>query len=625
MLGLLVAIIILSKYNETVRERQVDEIEKYQSEYGAIGMMLHAAHLRAITLYEMTTLDDPFERDEVYLKFQTHGEMMMKARDQLVTSNITEEEKHIWSDIRNILNRGYASQYDVIRLINLEKNDEAMEKIRLLVSPTQEQLQQKLKALLGVKQKQLNQAKANAKKMDTTINVSIYLLGLASVLLAIMTIVNTRKTAKTESALAAQASKLRLLYEVASQPYASYDEQIDSTLRVGCQLFSLEIGKLCQIDAEQETNTINNVVLPEKSQSVLKKDMVLSLERTFCSIPYSENQPLLLHNIASSEYKSYPCYEFANLGSYIAMPIYVFGKKYGTINFSSFKAKLRPYLESDKELLYLIGKFVTMVLETKHSQQMLIDKIAADDANKAKSRFLSSMSHELRTPLNAIIGYSELLREDNVIQDDSVLNDIVRINKSGLHLLHLVNNILDLSKIESGKMNIDNEKFRLDDLLATVVDISGHLVSENNNNLTIENRLNAESLFLDRQKIKQILLNLISNAAKFTNNGEISICCEKVLNTQGQEHLSIKVKDTGSGIGHKEQGGIFKEFVQANGGQALKHNGTGLGLSICKKFCELMGGTIELISQIGKGSEFHVLVPLKQGGESQDPLIKAAS
>jgi len=624
VLLLLIAIIILSKYNEAVRERQVAEIEKYQSEYGAIGRMVHSSHLRAITLYEMTSLDDPFERDEAYLRFQKHGENMMKARDQLVHSNITEEEIRIWDDVRNTLNKGYAEQYDVVGLI--EQNDiaEATKKIRAVVSPTRDHLQENLNALLAVKLGQLNQAKSDTRSVDHAIDVSIYLIGLACVMLAFMTIVNTRKTSKTESALAAQAGKMRLLYEAASQPHTSFDDQIEATLKVGCELFSLEIGKLCEIDPQQNTNTINNVILPENSNSILKKDMVLPLERTFCSITYSENRPLLLDNIAISEYKTYPCYEFANLGSYIATPIYVFGKKYGTINFSSFKAKSKPYTESDKELLYLIGKFASVIIETKHSQQMLIDKIAADDANKAKSRFLSSMSHELRTPLNAIIGYSELLREDCEIEDRAVLDDIERIKKSGLHLLYLVNNILDLSKIESGKMTVDNEKFCLDELLASVVDIVGHLVTDNHNKLTIENHLHDEDLYLDRQKIKQILLNLISNAAKFTNKGEISIRCEKIINAD-QEQLSIKVKDTGSGISENAQTSIFSEFVQDKSNFKRKHLGTGLGLSICKKFSELMGGEIGLISKEGEGSEFHVLIPLKPADRSQQPVVQAVS
>ena len=424
-----------------------------------------------------------------------------------------------------------------------------------------------------------------------------------------MTILVTRKSAKTDFTIADHARKIRSLYEVASQSHQSFDDQIDSMLNVGCQLFNLEIGKLCKIDAKHQKNKMINVVLPENFNSILKKNMEVPLERTFCSIPFSEERIVLLDNIATSDYRTYPCFEFANLGTYIAAPIHVFGKKFGTINFSSFKSRRRPYNKSDHELLFLIAKFVSVSLETHESQQMLIDKKVSDDANQAKSRFLSNMSHELRTPLNAIIGYSDLIIHDSDLSDQGTLDDVKRINQAGLHLLHLVNNVLDITKVESGKMTVDPENFSFDSLLTDVVDIAKPLIVEQKNEFVLINECSQLSVYNDKQKLKQILLNLLGNAAKFTREGEISIQAS-TLSTNNIDYLQIAIRDTGMGINEDAQETIFDEFTQDKTNAVAMHNGTGLGLSICKSFSKMLGGDIKLYSQAGVGSEFIVTLPL---------------
>jgi len=625
---LLIAIIVLWKYNEYIREKHLKQIEQHQAEYRAIGKAIHYAHLRAITLYRMTTLRDPFDIDETYIEFQKHGEGFMKQRDFLVSSNFDSEEKAVWENVRTILNRGYQSQYDVIRLINQGEFVAASSLISTQVSSIQDELQKKLDELLYLKTNRLNQANQESKKIDKTIDIFVYLLSFICVVLSVLTIIVTRRTAKTEAALSAQGFRIRLLYEVASQSHTSFDDQIDDTLKAGCDLFGLEIGKLCKIDPELQSNKMINVVVGKNITTMLKKNLEMPLEKTFCSIPYSENRIVLINQIATSRYKSYPCVEFANLGAYIAAPVYVFGEKFGTINFSSFKGRRNEFTEDDHDLLYLIGKFVSVILETKLSQEMIIEKKAADDANAAKSRFLSNMSHELRTPLNAIIGYSELILSENTIDDQNTIEDIVRINKSGLHLLHLVNNVLDISKVESGKMTVEVEEFVLDELIGNVADIMAPMIQENNNKFVVHSRLGAVILFSDRQKIKQVLLNLLSNAAKFTRNGEIAVIVDNTISDHGAS-ISITVTDTGAGISDVAQRFIFEEFAQDSNHSLTNHSGTGLGLSICKTFCRLLGGDINVNSRLGVGSQFSVSLPVRysppmQNSDYQTSAIKSA-
>ena len=610
VLVLLIAIIVVWEYSDFVREKRVQLIENHQFEVNAINMLVHNAHLRAITLYKMTTLEDPFELDDAYLEFQKYGENLMKQRDLLVTMNIADTEKAIWDEVKKLLNEGYESQYEVISLINEGEFRDASKAVAEKVTPIQDKLQKKLSEFSNITQLQLDNAKAEAKKLDFTLNICIYILSLACVILAILTIIFTRKNTRTESDLASQVYKIRALYEVASQSHESLDDQIDATLKVGCQLFNVEIGKLCKINANQELNKMINVVLTNNFKTILQKNMEVPLERTFCTIPYNEERIVLLHNIATSDYKTYPCYEFANLGTYIAAPVYVFGKKFGTINFSSFKAKIRPYTEADHDLLYLIGKFVSVIIETQLSQEMIIDKKAADEANEAKSRFLSNMSHELRTPLNAIIGYSELVLGDDDISNSAVIKDIRNINKAGYHLLNLVNNILDISKVESGKMVVERLRFKIGPLLDSVMDIALPLVTENNNKLRIQNNVDNGDMYTDRQKLKQILLNLLSNAGKFTANGQIAIICEKVFRS-GHSWLSVTIKDSGSGMDDEAQRIVFDEYTQDKTNNIARHNGTGLGLSICKTFTVMLGGEISVTSKKEEGSEFRIIIPMQ--------------
>ena len=619
---LLIGIIVLWKYNEYIREEHLRRSEQHQFEIRAIEMIIHSAHLRAITLYKMTTLHDPFELDDAYLEFQTHGENLMKHRDILASFNLDEEEKGVWNQIKSILNAGYKSQYQAIKFINESDYESATKQISTVVTPIQDDLQAKLDELLKVKNNRLRQEQEETKKTDLIIDVFIYLLSFICLALCVLTIIVTRRTARTEFDLAAQGYRIRSLYEVASKSHDSFDNQIEDTLRVGCELFNLEIGKLCEIDDEQQTNTVLNVVINGNFNTMLKKNMVLPLERTFCSIPFQEDRIVLLHKIATSEYRCYPCVEFANLGTYIAAPIYVHGIKYGTINFSSFKAKPRAFTEDDHDLLYLIGKFVSVILETKLSQEIIIEKKASDDANTAKSRFLSNMSHELRTPLNAIIGYSELVLENQTTLDQNSREDIKRIHKSGFHLLHLVNNVLDISKVEAGKMTVEAEEFELNAFLGNIVDLISPLVSDNNNVLRVHCNGTSLKPYTDLQKLKQILMNLISNAAKFTKDGEIHLSTQKIV-SDGKEKLLIKVRDTGLGMNEEVQKIIFEEFVQDATHKTTQLTGTGLGLSICKSFCLLLGGEINVSSRLGEGSEFSVTIPMVYTSRPQTAAVQS--
>ena len=236
------------------------------------------------------------------------------------------------------------------------------------------------------------------------------------------------------------------------------------------------------------------------------------------------------------------------------------------------------------------------------------ERISAQSANKIKSDFMANMSHELRTPLNAIIGYCELLIESMDPSNKSDIDDLSKILASGRHLLKLIDDILDLSKIEAGKIELDYTYANLRDLIADVSKSIYPKCRENKNELTINIGTDVTHGYFDETKLKQILLNLLSNACKFTSEGKISINCY-TTERHRTEFFAIEVSDTGIGMKIKQCIDVFKAYTQADSSTTRKFGGTGLGLTISKQYCEMMGGGIDVTSEVGKGSTFKVIIP----------------
>jgi signal transduction histidine kinase len=229
------------------------------------------------------------------------------------------------------------------------------------------------------------------------------------------------------------------------------------------------------------------------------------------------------------------------------------------------------------------------------------------EASQHKSQFLANMSHELRTPLNAIIGVSEMLREDaDALKQDTEPLD--RVLGAGRHLLALINDILDLSKIEAGRMELHLQTFPLVPVIEDVAKTIEPMATKNGNRLVIKCPADLGTIHADQTRLRQALLNLMSNANKFTDRGTISIEAR-----QGQENgrdwITLAVMDTGIGMTPEQIGKLFQEFSQASSATASKYGGTGLGLAISKRFCQMMGGDITVESEPGRGSTFTIRLP----------------
>ena len=291
---------------------------------------------------------------------------------------------------------------------------------------------------------------------------------------------------------------------------------------------------------------------------------------------------------------------------------------------------MRAEKRTDDEIGFLIDRFNGMLSQIEEhekeiqevNEQLVQSEQRARAATQAKSHFLANMSHELRTPLNAIIGYSEMLQEE--AQDsgqESFIPDLKKINRSGRHLLDLINDVLDLSKIEAGKMELYLETFDIPNLLEDISTTVQLLVQKNSNVLEVRCPANLGAMRADMTKVRQSLFNLLSNASKFTNNGKITLEAAREISPTKGDWIVFRVSDTGIGMTPEQQDRVFEAFSQADASTARDFGGTGLGLTITKTFCRMMGGDVTLTSEPGKGTTFIIRLPT----EVREPKAESAA
>jgi GAF domain-containing protein len=273
------------------------------------------------------------------------------------------------------------------------------------------------------------------------------------------------------------------------------------------------------------------------------------------------------------------------------------------------RSEVRPFNDKQIELMTTFADQAAIAIENVRLFDEIQDKSRQlEQASQHKSQFLASMSHELRTPLNAIIGLTEMMVTNAArFGTEKALEPLRRVNAAGTHLLSLINEVLDLSKIEAGKLELNPEPVNLARLIDEVIGTAGQLAEKNHNRLTVEAQENLGALNADSMRLKQILLNLLSNACKFTKDGEVALRVRKVAD--GRDWVELAVADTGIGLSAEQQAKLFQEFTQADSLTARRYGGTGLGLALSRKLARMMGGDVTVTSEPRKGSVFTVRLP----------------
>jgi signal transduction histidine kinase len=315
----------------------------------------------------------------------------------------------------------------------------------------------------------------------------------------------------------------------------------------------------------------------------------------------------VLDVLADAEYQFKEGAKVGGTRTMLGVPLLREGKPVGVIVLS--RTSVRPFTDKQIELVQTFSDQAVIAIENVRLFDEIQDKSRQlAEASERKSQFLSSMSHELRTPLNAIIGLTEMMVTNAArFGTEKALEPLRRVNAAGTHLLSLINEVLDLSKIEAGKLDLNPESIDLPRLIDEVIGTAGQLAEKNRNRLVVEAQENIGALAADAMRLKQILLNLLSNACKFTKEGEVALRVRKVAD--GRDWIELAVSDTGIGLTAEQQAKLFQDFTQADSLTARRYGGTGLGLAISRKLARMMGGDVTVTSEAGKGSVFTVRLP----------------
>jgi signal transduction histidine kinase/ActR/RegA family two-component response regulator len=608
---LIILLMILWVNNLSENKSLVLEMADESKDSHYISEMLNSVHMQAKAIEQLKNATTPQVRQDAYTRFIGFAKKYSSIAITLSSKPSQKKNAKAWNNVNQYLtsfdsiikqakilitNNKQSEAYQLLLDSYNFIHDDLMNSTSLLISND----------LIGQSREHVDNIITKVSTENETTYMLLFFLCWITFFLGAFMMSMIKRTVRSEASALEQGERLRDLYEATSISGISHEEKILETLRLGCRALDMEIGKVGCQDTNNNTSTIANIIAPPDIPA--KKGVILPLDKTFCNLTFSSEGPIAFHHASQSEYRYHPAISFLGMEAYIGTTIFVNDKKFGTVNFSNRKPRSKPFTKADIDFVNIIGKWISVAIEQQMSEEALhAAKKEAETANHAKSTFLANMSHEIRTPLTAILGYSEMLLEDDDDKtDEDRKHEIKSIIKSGSHLHEIINDILDLSKIEAGQLVIEEIEIPTTEPFDEIESIFKSRAKEKGLSFTTHyNFPLPEKIIADPTRFKQILINLCSNAIKFTKKGGVAIYVSYLNEEQA---LKIKVQDTGIGMSNEEIANIFKPFSQADDSITRKFGGTGLGLCISKQLAQKMGGDVIVESSKGEGSTFTIMI-----------------